>query len=353
MRASPNRSAALHQRSLRDPDAASPPRGRAPGEAEGATSAAARGGSFLPGESRTARFFNSGQAAPYFLVLPSVIIILGVIAVPLIVSLWSSFTPYNLVRPATLHTFIGLRNYQRLFQNADFWRAFLRTIVFLTVALNLEMVLGLGLALLVNKITMGRKLLRTIMMFPMMFSPILVGFQFKYIFNDNVGLVNNALSSLGIRQDPIPWLVDAVLAPLSVAIAEIWMSTSVFAILLLAGLLALPQDPIEAAKVDGCNAWQVFRHITLPFLMPFIYIAMTIRSLDVARAYDMVKIMTNGGPAGRTELLWTLIARTGYQNSQMGMANAMGYVSILLSIAFTFYFYRKLMAARRYMGAAQ
>ena len=131
------------------------------------------------------------------------------------------------------------------------------------------------------------------------------------------------------------------------------MSTSVFAILLLAGLFAMPRDPIEAAKVDGCNAWQVFRHITLPFLMPFAYIAMTIRSLDVARAYDIVKVMTDGGPAGRTELLWTLIARTGYENAKMGMANAMAYVSTLLSILFTYYFYRKLVAARRFMGGVQ
>lgn len=304
------------------------------------------------GEGRLARAFRSGWATPYLLVLPATLIILFVVAIPLLVSLWSSFTPYNLTRPATLFTFVGWRNYQRLFQNRDFLAAFIRTVVFLTVVLNLEMLLGLGLALLVNKITAGRRVLRTIMMFPMMFSPILVGFQFKYVFNDNVGLVNNALGSLGLIRQPIPWLVDSVLAPISIGLAEIWMSTSVFAILLLAGLLALPKDPIEAAKVDGCNAWQVFRHITLPFLMPFIYIAMTIRSLDVARAYDMVKIMTDGGPAGRTELLWTLIARTGYANAQMGMANAMGYVSILLSILFTVYFFRKLAAARLYMGGA-
>jgi multiple sugar transport system permease protein len=304
-------------------------------------------------ERRLARFFRMGGAAPYLLILPSVIIILFVVAVPLAVSLWSSFTPYNLVRPWTLHKFIGFRNYERLWENADFWWALLRTVVFLTLALNLEMALGLGLALLVNKITAGQRLLRTVMMFPMMFSPILVGFQFKYIFNDNVGLVNNALSSLGVEHYPIAWLVNEILAPLTVLMAETWMSTSVFAILLLAGLMALPSEPLEAAKVDGCNAWQAFRHITLPFLMPFIYIAMTIRSLDVARAYDMVKIMTNGGPAQRTELLWTLIARTGYENAQMGMANAMGYVSILLSIAVTVYFYRKLMASRSYMGGAE
>ena len=304
-------------------------------------------------ESRLRRFFRLGGATPYLLILPSLLIVLFVVAIPLGVSLWSSFTPYNLVRPWTLHHFIGLRNYRRLLEDSDFWWALGRTVVFLTLALNLEMILGLGLALLVNKITRGKRIIRTIMMFPMMFSPILVGFQFKYLFNDNVGLINNALSSLGLEHQPIAWLVNAVLAPLTVVMAEIWSSTSVFAILLLAGLLALPTEPLEAAKVDGCNAWQAFRHITLPFLMPFIYIAMTIRSLDVARAYDMVKIMTDGGPAQRTELLWTLIARTGYEDARMGMANAMGYVSILLSIAFTVYFFRKLVVAREYMGGME
>jgi multiple sugar transport system permease protein len=300
-----------------------------------------------------AAFFRSPRAVPYLLLLPAIIVILAVVLVPLVVSFWTSFTNYNLTKPDTLYNFIGLRNYQRLLGNEEFWWAFGRTFMFITISLNLEMVLGLGLALLVNKITFGQRTLRTIMMFPMMFSPILVGFQFKYVFNDSIGLVNNALFDLGIINQPIPWLVDGVLANFSIIFAEIWMSTSIFAILLLAGLMALPKEPIEAAKVDGCNPFQVFRHITLPFLMPFVFIAMTIRSLDVARAYDMVRIMTNGGPAGRTELLWTLMTRTGYQNSQMGMANAMGYVSIILSIVFTFYFYRKLTAARTFMGGAQ
>jgi len=118
----------------------------------------------------------------------------------------------------------------------------------------------------------------------------------------------------------------------------------------LAGLMGIPKDPIEAAKVDGCNSWQVFKNITLPFLMPFIFIAMTIRSLDVARAYDIVQMMTGGGPAKRTELLWTLISRTGYVDAKMGLANAMSYISIFLSIAFTFFFFYKLMEARKILS---
>ncbi|AUG55531.1 carbohydrate ABC transporter permease [Thalassospira marina] len=289
---------------------------------------------------------------PVLLLLPAIIIIAAVVLVPLLLSLYTSFTPFKLTRPDTLYRWIGVRNYARLFEDYYFWAAFLRTFVVLTIALNLEMLLGLGLALLVNKATMGQRALRTIMMFPMMFSPILVGFQFKFLFNDTVGLVNNALQSMGMER-VIPWLVDEHLALFSILSAEIWSSTSVFAILILAGLMAIPRDPLEAAKVDGCTAWQTFRHITLPYLMPFMFIAMTIRSLDIARAYDIVQIMTAGGPARRTELLWTMISRSGYVDANMGLANAMAYISILLSIFFTFYFFRKLMAARRYMGGAQ
>jgi multiple sugar transport system permease protein len=208
-----------------------------------------------------------------------------------------------------------------------------------------------GLALLVDKATHGQRILRTLVMFPMMFSPILVGFQFKFMFNDNVGLINNALQSLGITETPIPWLINGTLAFISILVAEVWSSTPVFAILILAGLLAMPREPMEAARVDGCTAWQAFRYVTWPFIMPFAYIAMTIRSLDVARAYDIVKIMTDGGPAGRTELLWTMIGRVAFGNSRMGYANAMAYVSIVLSILFTYYFYRKLAAARTQIAA--
>lgn len=290
---------------------------------------------------------------PFMLLTPAFVVMLFVVAFPLLFSLYTSLTSYRLTRPETITNVVWFRNYVRLFTDWDFWVAFGRTILFLTIALNLEFLLGLGIALLINRISWGQRTLRTIMMFPMMFSPILVGFQFKFIFNDNIGILNNALQSLGLTSRAIPWLVDAKLAMFSIIFAEIWMSTSVFAILLLAGLFAMPRDPLEAAKVDGCNQWQVFRHITLPFIMPFAFIAMTIRSLDVARAYDIVAVMTDGGPAGRTELLWTMIARTGYENARMGQANAMAYLSTLLSILFTWYFYRKLVAARRYMGGAQ
>lgn len=290
-------------------------------------------------------------SAPALLLLPAFVVLAVVIVLPLLFSFYSSFTPFRLTKPETLWVFVGLRNYATVLGNAEFWVAFGRTVLLLTVALNAEMLLGLGLALLVNKATHGQRLLRTMMMFPMMFSPVLVGFQFKFLFNDNIGFVNNALQSLGLTDQAIPWLIDGNLALLSIIIAEVWSSTAVFAILILAGLLAMPKDPVEAAHVDGCTPWQTFRYVTWPYLMPFAFIAMTIRSLDVARAYDIVKIMTDGGPAKRTELLWTLVGRTAYADARMGLANAMAYVAILLSIVFTVYFFRKLAAARQQIGA--
>lgn len=289
------------------------------------------------------------RSTPYVLLLPALVIVLLVVLIPLLFSLYSSFTAYRITQPDSINRFVGLANYLRLFQDVDFWWAFGRTIFFLTVVLNLEMVLGLGLAVLIAQVTTGQRLLRTILMFPMMFSPILVGFQFKFMLNDNIGIVNHVLQTTWGMTDSLPWLVDGTLALISLAIAEIWNSTSVFAILLLAGLMSMPTDPLEAAKVDGCSAWQAFRHVTLPYLMPFVWIAMTIRSLEVGRAFDIVKIMTNGGPGGRTEMIWTLMARTGYEDGRIGLANAMGYISIVLSIAFTLYFFKKLSVARQHM----
>ena len=289
---------------------------------------------------------------PIKLLMPAFLAVGIVVILPLLFSFYTSFTAYRLTDPDTLSHWIGWRNYERAFANGDFWAAFGRTILFLTIALNLELLLGLGVALLLNQVTKGQRALRTVMMFPMMFSPVLVGFQFKFMLNDSTGIVNNLMPTLFGAKSAFPFLVNANSALASLIAAEVWNSTPIFAVILLAGLMALPKDPIEASKVDGCTSWQTFRYVTLPYLMPFIYISMTIRSLDVGRAYDIVRIMTNGGPGGRTELLWTMVGRIAYDDSRMGYANAIAYVSVLVSILFTLYFFRKLSGARKHMGPA-
>ena len=167
----------------------------------------------------------SRLSAPVLLLFPAFLVLAAVVVVPLALSFYSSFTPFRLTKPESLYVFIGLRNYITVISSWDFWVAFGRTVLFLTIALNAEMLLGLGLALLVSKAVRGQRLLRTLMMFPMMFSPVLVGFQFKFLFNDNIGLINNALQSLGLTDQAIPWLIDGNLALFSITVAEVWSST--------------------------------------------------------------------------------------------------------------------------------
>jgi multiple sugar transport system permease protein len=285
---------------------------------------------------------------PLFMILPSFVLILIVTGFPLIYSLYVSFTPYELLRPGSdaFNAEIMFRNYQRLFADPIFGRALVNTIIFLFVTVNLEYILALGLSQLLAQVTRGQAIMRTLLMIPMMFAPVLVGFQFRWFFNAEVGLVNNALISLGLMQEKTPWLVDEPLGMISIMIATIWMNLPVTTIILLAGTLSLPNDMFEAADVDGASGWQKFRYITFPMLMPFTYIALTIRSLDVARAFDIVRIMTDGGPAHRTELIWTYVTRLAIEDTKFGMGSAMSFITVIISLVFTVYFFRQLVKAR-------
>ena len=154
-------------------------------------------------------------STPILLLTPAILVLCAVVALPLLLSLYSSFTAFRLIRPESIYLWVNLRNYQNVLTDSVFWVAFGRTVLLLTLALNLEMAFGLGLALLIEKATRGQRVLRTVLMFPMMFSPILVGFQFKFMFNDNVGLINNALQSLGITETPIPCVSTGMRATIS------------------------------------------------------------------------------------------------------------------------------------------
>jgi multiple sugar transport system permease protein len=283
---------------------------------------------------------------PFALLLPSILIILVVVGFPMVYSLYLSFTNFNLVNPGNVE-FVGLQNYiNLLFNDPLFWKAFLRTVLFISLAVNIEFLLGLGIATLMARAIRGQSLGRTLIMMPMMFAPILVGFQFKWFFNAQVGLVNNIIYTITGETHFIPWLIDVPLGFIAILIAEIWMSTPFMVIILEAGILSLPQEPFEAAEVDGASGWQKFRHLTLPMLMPFIYTAMAIRSLDVARAYDIVSIMTGGGPGNRTELIWTYVDRLAFGSKQFGLGSAMSYITVILSFVFTYMFFRNVMKSR-------
>ncbi len=312
--------------------------------------ARAQSGSSAEPEQRFTNGRISARWFPLFMLLPAIIFILVILLFPLLYSLYVSFTPYELLKPNSLKFELAtaLRNYQKLFADAVFWKAVVNTIIFLAISINLSYLIALGLSQLLARVTKGQGLMRTLLMVPMMFAPILVGFQFRWFFNANVGLVNNLLYSLGLLQKrgQIAWLVDEPLGMFSIIVASIWMNLPVLTIILLAGTLSLPRETFEAADVDGANSWQQFRFITFPLLAPFSYIALTILSLDISRAFDIVRIMTDGGPAHRTELIWTYVTRLAIENTRFGLGSAMSWVTVLLAVAFTLYFFRQLVRSR-------
>lgn len=290
-------------------------------------------------------FIRNEKYLPAVLLLPSFIFILFVVGIPMIYSLYLSFTDFTLLKSVD-YNFIGFGNYKTLFGDPVFWQSFGRTLLYIAITVNLEFLFGLIIANMMSHIIRGQSIMRTIMMMPMMFAPILVGFQFKWFFNDQVGLINNLLSTIKGELVIIPWLVDKPLGFITIIIAEIWMSTPFMVIIFLAGIMAIPQEIFEASDVDGASGWQKFRHITIPSITPFIFIAMAVRSLDIARAYDLVSIMTGGGPAHRTELVWTYVYRLAFTSQRFALGSSMSFITVLLSFAFTFYLFRNLLKAK-------
>ena len=306
-------------------------------------SASQAGADSIPRHSNRTTWF------PFILIAPSLIIIAIVVIYPVLYSVYVSFTPFHLLRPEQTFVFTVEKmwnNYIKLWNDDVFWKSMRNTIIFLAVTVNVSYLIALALSQLLARVSRGQSIMRTLLMVPMMFAPVLVGFQFAWFFNATVGLVNNALFSFGLMQEPKAWLVDQPTGMMAIMIATIWMNIPMLTIILLAGTLSLPRETFEAARVDGASTWQQFKHITMPLIKPFTLIALTVLSLDIARAYDVVRIMTGGGPAHRTEMIWTYTGRLAIRNSQFGLASAMSMVAVILGVFFTLYLFRQLIKSR-------
>lgn len=266
--------------------------------------------------------------APYWLVLPAILVMCGVLIYPLAYSFWISFFDWNITsldRP-----FLGLRNYVEAFTNASSRFIFTQSIAFTIVCLALEFVIGMALALLMARQFVGRGLARTLLLLPMLTAPVLAGFNFRWIFNDRFGLANQLL--LGVGLDPVAWLADANMARLAIVIVTIWQGIPFMMLLMLAGIESLPTAPFEAATVDGASAWQRFQHITLPLLRPVVVVAVSLRVIDLFRTFDTVYIMTFGGPGHATELLPFYIYRAAFSSGRFGFASALSYVALFVTV---------------------
>jgi multiple sugar transport system permease protein len=269
---------------------------------------------------------GSDRRLPYLFLAPAVVVLLSLSIYPLIYSLTVSFQ----IEGADGSRW-SLANFQRLFTDNFFLSAMEHTLVYATSALVCEFLLGLGLALLMNSQIRGRTFFRAALLVPMMLPAVVVGVVWRLMLNPNFGAINGTLKGLGFDTEPLTWTASPRLALLSVILVDVWQWTPFMFLVLLAGLQAIPQEPYEAAKIDGSSRWQTFRYVTLPLLKPAILIALLLRTMDLLRVFDQIFILTEGGPGFATETISLYIYRTAFRFSDFGYAAAMSFVLLAIT----------------------
>ncbi|MCC5606666.1 sugar ABC transporter permease [Nostoc sp. CHAB 5834] len=272
------------------------------------------------------------QQTAWILLTPALLLLLFVFAYPILRAFWLSVFTRNLgteLQPV----FSGLENYVRMAGDGRFWQSLWATTVFTTASVISELLLGLGVALVLNQAFFGRGIVRTTAIIPWALPTSLIGLAWAWIFNDQFGVVNDILRRLGLIETGINWLGDPTLAMIAVVFADVWKTTPFISILLLAGLQSISQDLYEAYSVDGATAWQSFRNITLPLLLPQILIAVLFRFAQAFGIFDLIAVMTGGGPGGATEVVSLYIYSTVMRYLDFGYGAALVVVTFLILIA--------------------
>ncbi len=271
------------------------------------------------------------RSVPYLLLLaPAALILCAVLLYPLLYALRLSLFEFSLARPYLGETFVGLRNYVDIFTRADFWRALGRTLLLTGVAVNVELALGFGLALLMNRPLAGITVFRTMAALPVFLTPVAVGYTWKFILSTDFGVLNHVLGLAGFG--PYSPLGSVTAALPTIMVVDIWQHTPFALFLCLAGLKGLPPEPFEAARIDGATPWQVVRHLTIPLLRPVILVILAIRSYDVLKTFDTVYVLTGGGPADASTVLSVLLYREAFVQLNTGYAAALSWVVLLVTL---------------------
>ena len=275
------------------------------------------------------------RTLPYLLIAPTVAVLLALSIYPLLYAVRVS-----------LQTGSGahwtLQNFARLASDRFFLSALGHTLVYAIFALMFEFLFGLGLALLLNNQMRGRSLFRAALLVPMMLPPVVVGVVWRLMLNPNFGAINGTLKGFAVNTTQLTWTASPKLALLSVIAVDIWQWTPFIFLILLAGLQTIPQEPYEAARIDGSSSWQTFRHVTLPLLKPAILIALLLRTMDLLRVFDQIFILTEGGPGFATETISLYIYRTAFRFGDFGYAAALSFVLLLLTNAVSLVYIRLL-----------
>lgn len=276
--------------------------------------------------------------------MPSILILILFSVMVLGYSVYLSLHNISMIKQT--FSFVGLSNLFDLFQDKRAWASVGKTLQFSLIATFVELALGLAVALYFNRQFPGRKLVRALMLIPMIMTPVVSGLIWRIFYDPNAGIVNYYLGVLGLGNKH-DWLGSVDLAMFSVIIADVWQWTPFVFLIMASALDAMPGEPLEAAKVDGANAWQTFRSVVLPLLKPALMVALLLRLMDSIKTFDIIYVMTRGGPSLATETANMYAYIQGFNNFNLSYATVINLsITVLLTFVFTF-LYKSMTAKTR------
>ena len=269
--------------------------------------------------------------------LPSGIVIVGIIVYPLLFSLVTSFTTYGFLNPF-FNMFVWFQNYGAIFRDIYFWNSIYVIFKFVIVVVAIEFLVGFGIAFLLNRKIKAKGVFYTILTIPMVMAPVSVALIWRVFLHPELGIVNYFLSFIKIP--PINWLGSEKVAFWTVVMVDIWHQISFMILVLLAGLVSLPSDPYEAAAIDGANGFQRFFFITLPLMKPVIIVALLLRTIFGFRTFDLVYILTRGGPGVTTDVMSYYIYRRTFMGLNLAESSAASYILLIITMFVVVFLYR-------------
>ncbi|MFV0385734.1 carbohydrate ABC transporter permease [Paracoccus sp. (in: a-proteobacteria)] len=269
--------------------------------------------------------------------LPVILVLFLTTIYPMLYAGWLSFRNYDLAKPFIPRIFVGWANYAEILSSGPFLHALITTFKLMAITLSVQLVLGVGIALLVTQNLRGMGLARTLLLIPMMISPVIVGLVWLFLYFPELGYLNYFLGLAGLG--PVAWITSTDWALWAIAIADIWQWTPFVMMGTAAALQSLSPEPYEAARIDGNSRWDVFTRVTLPQLKPVLISLMFLRAIDAFKIYDIIFVLTKGGPADATEVLSLFIYRQSFTFWRMGLGAAASFVSlIIISVLITLFF---------------
>lgn len=278
----------------------------------------------------------------WWLVSPALAAIVLVALFPLVWTVWESLHLHDLRMPWLGQPFIGLGNYLEAVGDERFRAAMGHTLFFAVVSVTLELALGTMLALAMNRAFRGRGLMRASVLVPWAMPTVVSGLLWKFMFDGDAGIANAALVKVGVLDQPLVWFIRTGFAWVPVILADVWKTTPFVALLLLAGLQNIDASLYEAARIDGASAWRQFRFVTLPLLRPAILVALIFRTLDAFRVFDLIYVMTGGGPGTSTEPIALYTFNSLLQYLRFGYGSALSVIVFVVTFALALVYIRYL-----------